>query len=273
MNFLSKQELNLERYDALIASDAKNNVFCYSWYLSATTENWGAIVDDEYTFAIPIPFKNRIFFKQFFQHPYSRNIDFFGDSKLLPEAIKILQSFYKFRFHFPGELPFSKKERVFQSLDLNKDVVYKKNAQRILKKNEFKYKYIFTENYESILSFYFQNSFNKIKQQNKNKKYLNQLLKAATKHKKGQCLEVWENETCVAAAFFLFDKKTICYLIGDANEINKKEGVMFSLMNYAIMHYKTVFETFDFGGSNIESVATFYRKMGGKDSIYYEYIK
>lgn len=273
MKFLTNKELNIEKFDALVSKDAKNNVFCYSWYLSATCDSWGAIVDDEYTFALPIPYKNRILFKQGFQHPFSRDLDFFGNELLLPQGIELLKSFYKFRIHFQGDLPFSSTKRVFQRLSLTEEIKYKKNTQRILAKNSGKYQFKFSENYQFVLQFYFENSFHKIKQQAKNKIFLTKLMQQAISNHAGECLEVWENNVCIAAAFFLKEKETVCYLIGDSYSTHKKEGVMFSLMDEAIKHYQSTFKVFDFGGSNIDSVATFYRKMGGVDAYYYEYIK
>ena len=123
-----------------------------------------------------------------------------------------------------------------------------------------------------ITQLYFENSFNKIKQQQKNKAFFRKLLKNAIKFQKGEVFELYTNENqLIAAAFFLKDKETVCYLIGDCNEENKKNGAMFSLMDFAIQHYKNQFKYFDFGGSNVESVATFYKKMGGKDVNYFEY--
>jgi hypothetical protein len=273
MKFLTSKELSLEKYDALVANDSKNTVFCYSWYLNATCETWGAIVDEAYSFVMPLPYKNRIFFKQVFQHPFSRNIDFFGDESLFPQAIEVLNTFLKIQIHYNGILPLSSSKRVYQVLKLNDQIAYKKNSLRILAKNEGRYDFKWSLNYKVVLDFYLNNSFHKIKQQAKNKTFLAQLMQQALLHEKGECLEVWENDQPVAAAYFLKDKHTVCYLIGDADAEHKKEGVMFSLMHEAIIHYQAAFEIFDFGGSNIESVATFYRKMGGLDQEYFEYKK
>jgi len=75
----------------------------------------------------------------------------------------------------------------------------------------------------------------------------------------------------VGAGFFLLDKKRITYLKGAATEEAKKDGAMFGLMNFAFEKYEGDFDIFDFGGSDVENVANFYKKFGAEDRTYYNY--
>ena len=54
--------------------------------------------------------------------------------------------------------------------------------------------------------------------------------------------------------------------------IAKKNGAMYGLMNFAFETYKDRYSKFDFGGSDVESVATFYKKFGAIDNSYYNYL-
>lgn len=272
MKFLDSSQIDKEKWDCLIASSTKNNVFCYSWYLDATCKKWGAIIDSNYDFVLPFPYKNRYLYKKIFQHPYSRNLEFFGTNEKLKEAITMLEDFAKFSFNFNHHLNLKAICKVYQSIELKNTIEYKKNAHRIIDKNQNLYYFKITNNSESVLNLYFANSFGKIKQQKKNKTFITQLIKNALKNQKGETIEVYDAQNILcAAAFFFKDKQTVCYLIGDCNFENKKKGVMFSLMDFAIKNYQIDFEIFDFGGSNVPSVATFYKKMGGIDREYYEY--
>lgn len=272
MKFLDSSKIDKSRWDELISNSPKNNIFCYSWYLDATTKKWGAIVNSDYSFGFPLPYKNRVLYKKIFQHPYSRNLEFFGDEKLLTEALEILKKIGVFSFHFNHKLDLKSDIKKYQSLNLSEEIKYKNNAKRILKKHSADYHFKVTTNIEPVLDFYFDNSFNKIKQQNKNKIFLKQLLQNAIEHKKGNTIEAYNNDNMlIASGFFLTDKETVCYLIGDSDLENKKRGIMYCLMDYAIQFYKNDYQFFDFGGSNIKSVATFYQKMGGEDIEYFAY--
>jgi len=182
MKFLDSSQIDKSKWDALVASSSSNNVFCYSWYLDATCKKWGAIVDKNYTFGLPLPYKNRYLYKKVFQHPYSRNIEFFGTNEQLKEAIPLIENFAKFSFNFNHHLNLKANCKVYQTIDLKNDIEYKKNAQRIISKNQDLYYFKITTNVEPVLDLYFANSFNKIKQQKKNKTFITKLFKNEIKY-------------------------------------------------------------------------------------------
>ena len=94
---------------------------------------------------------------------------------------------------------------------------------------------------------------------------------AALENEMGELFEVHQPGGMIGGGFFLKDKKRITYLKGASTEEAKKAGAMFGLMDFAIQRYQEDHDTFDFGGSDIESVATFYKKFGATDRIYYNY--
>lgn len=273
MKFKDSKHIDKQKWDEIIASSPKNNVFCYSWYLDATCEKWGAITEENH-FYWPLPYKNRLFFRQYFQHPYSRNLEFFGEESYLDKAFSLLKKKSLFRFHFNHQLQGKSTLKKYQVLKLQDEINYSTNTKRILKKNKDNYRFEISKNDDSVLNLYLQHSFHKIKQQTSNKQFIKKLMKQAILHQKGEVVEAFnDKDQLVAAAFFLKDKETIYYLIGDSETQSKKAGVMFCLMNFAIQHYQKSYQLFDFGGSNDEGVATFYRKMGGEDNAYFEYKK
>ena len=147
MKFVDSKYIDLKKWDKVISSSKKNNVFCYSWYLNATCKNWGAIMEDDYSFIMPLPYKKRLFLRNYFQHPFSRNLEFFGEEKKLIQATKIIESAFKFRFHFNSNLSLKNKIKRYQDLLLTEEIIYKKNAIRILQKNKDKYCFYFMLNY------------------------------------------------------------------------------------------------------------------------------
>ena len=279
MKFLDSKYIDRNKWDDLVSNCSDYNIFSYSWYLDATCKRWGAILNENYTFGIPLPYKKVFFYSKIFQHPFSRNIAVLGDKKYIDEAIKLLYKFNNFSFSLSTKidskisLPFRIKK--YQYIDLSSNFKFKKNAERIISKNIDFYHFKTSNNIENVLNFYFNNSFQKIKQQNINKFFLKKLLINALKNGKGDVIEVFNsNNQLRGASFFLKEKNWVIYLIGDCDFANKKNGLMFSTMSFAIEYYKkNNFSYFDFGGSNIESVATFYKKLGGIDVEYFEYYK
>jgi len=93
----------------------------------------------------------------------------------------------------------------------------------------------------------------------------------ASLHNKGETIAVFDGNTIVGGGFFLKDKSTITYLKGASTDEAKKNGAMYGLLDFAFHHYQNDYSIFDFGGSNIENVAVFFKKLGGLDKTYFEY--
>lgn len=272
MKFIDSNKLDKNKWDELVAQSPINNITCYSWYLDATTEKWGAYIDKDYSCGIAFPYKKRIFYRKFFQHPYSRNLTFFGKQQNFDVLFQFLHRKGVFRFRLHEKLNQKSIRRVYQVIDLQQPIRYKTNAKRILRKNADLFHFKRTQSPQNLFNLYFSNAFNKIKQQKKNQFFFKQLVANAIEMDKGEVFEAYNEENqCVAAAFFLKDKTRCYYLIGDCNPEWKKKGAVYHLMDFAIQHYKSGLLTFDFGGSNVPSVAAFYHKMGGVDVEYFEY--
>lgn len=274
MKFVNHNHIDKERWDQLINDSPINNVMCYSWYLDATTKKWGAFIDEEYSCGLPLPYKNRGLYKKIFQHPYSRNVDFFGNNENFHALVPQLKRMGMYSFRLSKDFPsLTSKKRVYQAVDLTEEIHYKTNTKRILKKFKAEYNFECSFDNQAVEELYFNNSFHKIKQQKMNKSFFASLTKAAIDQQKGEVIQAFNSaDECVAAAFFFVDKTRAYYLIGDCLPEYKKKGAMFCLLDFAVQHYrKNRYKTFDFGGSNVESVATFYRKMGGQDVTYFEY--
>ena len=73
-----------------------------------------------------------------------------------------------------------------------------------------------------------------------------------------------------AAVYIVFDKKTAYYLAGGATESGRKNGAMHFLLNKAIEDtQKRGLEIFDFEGSMLQGVESFFRGFNGVLTPYY----
>lgn len=74
-----------------------------------------------------------------------------------------------------------------------------------------------------------------------------------------------ENDTICAVGMFSFFDKRITYLNGAVTDTGKNLGASKFLIDRVIHEHAGAYTEIDFGGSNIEGVARFYRSMGGTD--------
>lgn len=268
MIFIEKKDIDFLKWDASVTNSVVENPTCYSWYLNASCENWGAIISEDYSFLLPFSTNKRLGQKRIVHHSYIRQVDAFGDITQLKNALLLLKDFDYVDLSISEQNNTNYISKTYQSIQYSEGYKYKTNAQRILKKVNGKYSFKISNDYHSILTFYRGNSFNKIKQNPKNLDYLGNIMSEAIKRGKGECIIAYEDNKVIGGEFIIKDKNTATYLIGDCNSYHKKEGLMYALLDFAINHYKDNYQVFDFGGSNIKSVAQFYKKLGGTDKYY-----
>lgn len=247
----------------------------YSWYLDSVSDNWGGVISDDYKTLFPISYSSKIGVKQFNQALFTREFDVIGSDFSFNEILNLLKNQFKnIQFRTSNSLGLESKERRHQYVELNDEVLinYSTNAKRLIKKSNKYYTYKVVNCVDELIELVKENVAHKIKEftpENINR--LKQLMNNASANHKGEAVAVYLGDAIVAAGFFLKDKSKITYLKGASTDEAKKNGAMFGLMNFAFSIYSDEYSVFDFGGSNIESVANFYKKFGAKDKTYFEY--
>ncbi|MBN4072840.1 GNAT family N-acetyltransferase [Crocinitomix catalasitica] len=276
MKLLKREDIDAEIWDQRIRESAIENIFCYSWYLDAVSENWMAVITDNYQTVVPVPFTSKLGVKQFYQAPFSREYDIFGDEFNWSELAAFLKDDFKgMQFRNREEDLFANAEiRIHQYLKLDENFSerYKTNARRILKKAGTLYSIGRSSDFQELIELFERTTAHKIDSiSEEDIVNLNSLMNTAIDSGQGELFCARQDEKTVAAAFFLKDKKRITYLKGSAEDEAKKNGAMYVMMDHVFRIYQSKFETFDFGGSDIENVSNFYKKFGAVDRRYYNY--
>jgi len=274
IKFVESKNIDTSRWDELVRSSTSENVFSYSWYLSAVSENWGAVIVGDYESVMPVTYTSKLGVNQCVQASFTREFEVLGSDLKLNNVLPILKSRFKnVQFRTGSKLNNEVVERSHQYLNLNGDFKsgFSTNAKRLIKKSAKSYTYKVICCIGELIELVNENIAHKIKEFTpSNILRLQALMKAANNNESGETIAVYENDRIVGAGFFLKDKSRITYLKGASTDEAKKKGAMFGLMDFAFQYYKADFNVFDFGGSDIESVANFYRKFGAKDREYYE---
>lgn len=80
----------------------------------------------------------------------------------------------------------------------------------------------------------------------------------------GEILSVYSNQYLVGSAFFLKHQKTITILVSSTDLENRKNGVNTYLIDRAIYKYQKEYNIFNFGGSSMSSIASYFNSFGAK---------
>ena len=75
----------------------------------------------------------------------------------------------------------------------------------------------------------------------------------------------------MGGAVFLFDENRITYLFSVVNEKGKEKQAMSFLINYMINSHANSNFIFDFEGSMIKNLESFFKSFGAEKEIYYHF--
>ena len=275
MKIINRSNIDTDKWDQRIASSPIENIFCYSWYLDHCAKDWSALITDNYNTILPLPYTKNLGVKQLYQPTFTRELDIFGNEFDWHSALTHIKKEFKafqFRNSQDNILPTSSL-RKHQWLKLNSsELKYSTNAKRLIKKAAKHFEIRAIKSPKKLTELFEETAFQKVDSLNKtDMKKLEELMEKALSLNAGEMLAAFDKEKMVAAGYFLKDKSRITYLKGASTDEAKKNGAMYGIIDAAIEQYQQGFTTFDFGGSDVENVATFYKKFGASDRLYYEY--
>ena len=276
-------------WDVVVECSDTLSLYCYSWYLDAVSDNWGALVMGDFDFIMPIPYTVKKNQSVLYQPFFNQQLNVLG--KNLP-SVEVINQFIssippKFKlvqFNFPNypiqnALGFEIEEVICQYLDLNQShealsAEYSTNAKRQIKKaikNELKVAEV--KDLEVFMSLFEESVGVKLGLLKDNYSRLYKLMNVGLRLNKGRLLSVQQGDEVLAMGYFFIQNNRITYLKGASTLKGRETGAMYFLMDYVINEYSSTNRVLDFGGSKVSSVAEFYKRLGGVDKTYLSFSK
>lgn len=265
IEMIPRDTIDVQWWDELVERSEVQNPMIYSYALDLLAEEW-CLVTNGKTW-MPVPYDKRLGILRARQHPFSRQIDYIGEQPR-PDFLNELGSFFGELSLGIGRIDRIPADQRYQALELSQDQNYSTNAKRLIKRSQ-SFTCTVSKNTEVLKLFYDQNTRQKMGLPESYSERLFQIMNRFLSEGKGFLLEASLNNEIRGSLFIILDKGTAYYLMADAAPEDKKEGVIFGLMDQAIDRSREMgASTFDFGGSNNKDVADFYKKFGAVDRFY-----
>lgn len=282
---LQRGQIDIERWDALVLKSPFFKHYYLSSYLDAASENWCALVAEDYKWVWPLPFKLK-WTKKVYQPLLCQQLGPIGSEKLSNEELLHSLSILEKSFNFWNvkfndcytELPFKgiKKHRnITLSLDQDYGTLsssYKRSVITSLKKfpndgsiileNEYSHWAInafrSSSRYKS-LSILNDDFYARVK-----KIYL-----AFERDSAAFTVSAKIADRIVGQILVLEAGKRLLILFTALIDEGRKFGAMHAIFDHLIARYANK-EGYilDFEGSNDDKVAQFYRSFGGEEHVY-----
>jgi hypothetical protein len=241
----------------------------HSEYLDALSKRWIALVYGDYEAVFPL-FSRFLFSKIFYQPFFTRAFSIVGSSdvevqKSMAVAISHLKA--KGCISIEGSA-FLEANAVCQKLEVSLSV-YSSNTKRNVKKainNGLEFNSI---SLTEFIAFYQLETKKKIKgYKAKHFKILFDILQKEKAKDHLMLCSVNKNGEVLSVAAILQNQDKALYLCAAINNEGKKMGASHFLVHMLIENNRSIWNELDFGGSNVEGVARFYKSFGASDFAY-----
>lgn len=277
---LLHHEIDKAKWDHCIAQSS-NLIYPNSWYLDCVAPNWKAIIYNDYEAIFPITWRKKYFIKYLFQPFFTQQLGLFciqkkAYSKLYIEFLSFIKSNFKhiniqLNEHFTERFPL--KNNYILSLDERIENLQKKystQTKRNLKKAK-KYNLIIETNIDvkEPINLFKNNKGGEVNEL-KSKDYNNlvKLCSIVENKAKIESLCVFSEKKIVAGAVFFMFKNRITLILLASDKEGKEKGASTLLINYIISKYSNSNYILDFEGSQIKTLAQFYKGFGSKNQTF-----
>ena len=283
IDFIKRKEIEVEKWDRLIAESPAETIYPYAWYLDAVSENWSALVVDDYRFVMPVVWKKKAGMKYIYQPFYTQQLGVFSREYVDPELIrKMLRILYK-KFRFAGmnfnarnlvgeDAPFivDDKSNYVMTLDRDYDThsrAYSSNATRNIKKS-MELSEVIERNLpvEELVRLKRENDV--IQRSEEDYRWMVDLFESIQQKEAGKIYAIRAGSEITSAAFFAFSETRAIYLLSASSQEGKEQRGMFRIVDTFIREHAGTGVILDFEGSNIPSVARFFGGFGAHAEIY-----
>ncbi|HZI68688.1 MAG TPA: hypothetical protein VFD44_03210, partial [Hanamia sp.] len=80
ISYLPQGKIDKSKWDNCIKNSANGLIYAYSFYLDAMSENWDALVANDYEFVMPLTWKRKYGIYYLYQPPFTASLGVFGNN-------------------------------------------------------------------------------------------------------------------------------------------------------------------------------------------------
>ncbi len=296
IEYLHHKRIDPGKWNAATLSSTTPLVYGLYEYLSAVCDSqWDALVFNDYEAVFPLPFKRKLGIKYYVQPLFCQQLGAFGSNKristqdflaFIPKLIPRVR--LQFNPYFDGKPPQQVQLRTNFILDLQVPLKYNKDCKRNLASLQalpidYKIDAISVENVIDT----FRAAWGAYNPTVGNSAYakLAKACKAIDDPMRSNADGAFTvsahrriDNLLLGAAIFLITPATapqqhrcLHYVCAGPTEVGKPMGIMHGIMDFVLRKYNKERVIFDFEGSSIPSVASFYKKFGAVERPFWVY--
>lgn len=288
IKYLKHNMIDKKRWDDCISKSFNASVYAWSWYLDIVHPSWEALVENDYERVMPLTPSRKFCISYMFQPYFVQQLGVYSQSTLseddverfinsVPKKIRIV----RYRLSEYNKVNYD-SENIIKHRNTELDLIYdyqslynnySKNTKRNLAKAV---NYGLTINRdvraEDIISLFANNKGKDIANWGK-KEYLRllDLIDTAVYHE--SCFMCGANDidgNLIAGAVFMCSHDRIVFLFSASDYSHKEKHALTFIIDNVLRDFSETQYIFDFEGSDIDSLARYYKGFGAKEVFYPE---
>lgn len=288
MRFLLSHQIDTERWDRIVDRSPNGRIYGYSWYLGGLADRWGALIEGDYEYIMPLPYNRKYGLYYIFNPSYVQQIGIYSDRREVTGEVyaRFLQAIPKrfrlvnFSVSLDTAIPLKEgeclKKRTNLILAMNRpyEEIYQgfsRNIKRIVRDAPESFSLVEDfEDIEGIIRMYQQEvPYSRIGDVFHER--LCRVAQTARKQNKLLPLKLLDEKGRVLSSFTFFISHGRVYSIaGSQTPAGKEVHGTYLLMNEFFKRYSQEYELFDFEGSDIPGIQSFFKKWGSVPEYYYQ---
>ena len=280
INILPSHNIDRSKWDQCILYGPNTLIYAHSSYLDSMSDNWSGIIINDYETVMPICWRKKFGIRYTYDVPFIQQLGWFSktDFKEQDLLIKTLFSFcrygdYNFNYHNNSNHTSIQSNNFVLSLSQGYDNIKKNystdlinNLKKALRENLIYenetteiaislYKSLYKSRFKHVTDITFANFSNIVKHLEHSH---NSFARKITNSKK----------ELLAVALLLKDKTRIYNVMNSTPEAGRKSSANHLLFDNIFLEFSGSPLIFDFEGSDIPGIASFYKNFGAIDQPY-----
>lgn len=273
LKIVERADLDVQKWDELVAREENATLFSISFYLDAVAENWCVLVDEDYKAGIALPYTIRAKQRILYTPIFVSYLEILGDFEPSLDLKKFIFAEFK-TIEIELKQPIlGTPQSIFTTQFLLDSSARKGQVNRMLNKaKRFELEIVESTNWKPVFEFIESELGGKFS--GMTPVSLNRLKIAYASAEQQKMLRVFEikkGEQRLGGIICLESTNQLLYSKGASMEDAKENGGMYAAIDAAIQRSSTTKKQFDFGGSRVEGVRRFNTSFGGTDLEYFAY--